>query len=462
MTAIITDKLKNQLAQQIFDEATGTKIGDSDNYFYVAVGRSETWEDEDAPDTPNPVERDERLFRYNVQALKAVEAFSFVTPLKDWTSGNQYAQYSDASTGQEADYYVRTEDNNVYLCLRSGKDSLTGVIQNSTVKPDHTDTSLPTESDGYIWKYLYTITTADGNSFLTANWMPVKFVDSALATDPYFSQYQIHLAAVPGQIVGYRVVEAGTDYSNGTTDITIVGDGNNALARLIVNANGAIQAVEVGDSTNASFLNSMGSGYTKANIKLSGGTGGEIAPVFGPKEGLGNNPIKDFRTSALMFNIKPEGNVSGKWIVDNQYRQIALWKNPLQYNSASKFTGTEGTALPKINLTDPETISFSEDVYAVQSATDAKGVIDYAEDSTIWYHQNEVTGFDSFEAGSTISISSSLTGSPPQAGLSALNISSFTNPEIDIFSGDILYINNTTDVPREVDGSEDIKLIVKL
>ena len=40
MTAIITDRLKRSFLQQLFDEATGEKIGDSDNHFYIAVGRS--------------------------------------------------------------------------------------------------------------------------------------------------------------------------------------------------------------------------------------------------------------------------------------------------------------------------------------------------------------------------------------------------------------------------------------
>ena len=467
MVAKITDKLKKQLTQQIFDEATGTKIGDSDNYYYIAVGRSQTWADEDAPDTPNPVERDERAFRYDVQSVKLVEAFSYVTPLKDWTSGNSYAQYSDNSQGQESNFYVRTEDNNVYLCIRSGKDSL-GAIQVSTVKPDHTGTSTPIEADGYVWKYMYTISTADGNSFLTANWMPLKFIDSALPTDTYYGQYLVKLAAVPGQIVGYRVIDGGEGYTAGAADLTIVGDGSGATARLIVNADGTIQAVEVGDSAGVgttgypTITSAMGSGYNKANIRLSGGTGGTVVPVIGPKSGLGYDPRDDFRSTALMFNIKPEGNVDGKWVVDNQYRQIGLWRNPTVYGSTTKFTATQGTALKKINLTGSETITFSEDVYILGTTGNAIGIIDYAADSTIWFHQNETTGFDSFDVGDNIKVSSSLTGSPIQAGLGSLTINTFDYPEIDIFSGDILYINNTTDVPRETDGSEDIKLVVKL
>ena len=66
----------------------------------------------------------------------------------------------------------------------------------------------------------------------------------------------------------------------------------------------------------------------------------------------------------MMFHIKPEGNVSNKWVVDNDYRQIALWKNPL-VDSASKvrFQGTAGDCLKKIKVTSPITgFAFANDV----------------------------------------------------------------------------------------------------
>lgn len=471
MTAKITDKLKKQLVQQIFDEVTGTKIGDSDNYYYIAVGRSQSWTDENAPDTPNPVERDERLFRYDVQSVKSIEAFSYVVDLKDWTSGSTYVQYSDAAVGQGTEFYVRTDENHVYLCIRQGKDQF-GAPNISTVKPDHTDTTTPIELDGYVWKYMYTISTADGNSFLSANWMPVKYVDSAIPTDPYYAQYQIKQFADSSQIVGYRVINGGTGYSN-TDTISIIGDGTGAAARLVVNASGVIAAVEVGDSANVgttgypSITSKMGTGYNKASVAITSaaGTGASIVPVFSPKNGLGYNPVDDFRSTALMFNIKPEGNVNGKWIVDNQYRQVGLWKNPLIYNSATKFTSTEGTALGKIILSAPASITFDQNVYVKSTTTAALGIIDYADSNEIWYHQNETTGFTAFSSTSpnnTVNIVEDIDGNTVQAGGSNLTVSSFVDPELDIYSGDILYINNQTDVPRNISGSEDIKLVVKL
>tara|TARA_R110001592_G_scaffold67318_1_gene206399 strand:- start:2006 stop:2221 length:216 start_codon:yes stop_codon:yes gene_type:complete len=51
MPAIITDRLKRQFAQQIFDENQGTNRGDSDNYFYIGIGHSQIWQPSANTDT---------------------------------------------------------------------------------------------------------------------------------------------------------------------------------------------------------------------------------------------------------------------------------------------------------------------------------------------------------------------------------------------------------------------------
>ena len=471
MTAKITDKIKKLAAQQIFDEITGTKLGDSDNYYYIAVGRSQNWTDEDNPDTPQQTLRDERLFRYDLQAAKSIQAFSFVIPLKDWSSGTEYVQYSDAGIGQADNYYVRTDENNVYICIKQGKTSI-GAARTSTVKPDHTDVSIPVETDGYAWKFLYTITTGDGNSFLTANWMPVKdprpFANPASA---YHTSYLVSEAADSGQVVGYRVISGGSGYDASADTVTVVGDGSGASARLLVNASGAITAVEVGDSDNVGQVSygtvaeNMGTGYNKASVRVtsSTGTGASVVPVIGPRAGLGYDPRDDLRSTALLFNIVPSGNEGGKWLVDNQYRQIGILKNPFQGDSAvagSAFTAPRGTILPKLSLTTNGAAGtdFSGTIY-LQGDSNAIAIIDYIENLQVWYHQNETTGFTPFRHSEPVFISSDLAGL--NTVVSSLTVDSFTPPEINAFSGDVLYISNVSDVPRETDGSEDVKAVVK-
>lgn len=473
MTAIITDAIKKQFAQQLFDQNAGTSLGDSNNHYYIAVGRSQQWQPDDntdVPPTPVNTEREQRLFRYDMQSIKAVESFSFVVPLFDWSANTVYSAFNDNVSGQPSQsYYVRTADNHVYVCIRNGKNSL-GAAQISTVKPDHTDATLPIETDGYVWKYLYTISTSDANKFLTSAFMPVKFVDSADPFNPYYTQYVVQNAAVPGQIVGYRVTQKGGVYTSAPT-LTVVGNGTGAKARAILNSTGGIEAVEVGDSANAPVLTNMGSGYSYASVTVSGssltsgGTAAKISPIFAQKNGLGSNATTDLRSTAIMFNIKPEGTVSDKWVVDQGYRQIGILRNPLQYDSDAQFVGTQGLALKQMRLsatagdglpTNGYAISFATDVKITGSTSAARAWLDYYDDSdTLWYHQDETTGFKAFQDNENITVE----------GYSASTLtldSASIAPDIDTFSGDLLFINNFTEVSRDRAQTEDIKVVIKL
>lgn len=463
MSAIILDPIKDIFTQKIFDENEGTRIGDSDNYYYIAIGRSQQWSPSNNTDitvNPSDTEREQRLFRYNMQSVKAVEAFSYVVPLYDWSSGTVYQAYNDNQVGQpNQSYYIRTSTNHVYVCLRQGITSA-GAAKVSVNAPTHTTTALPQEDDGYVWKYLYTILTADANSFLTANFMPVKYVDSAALTDPNYTQKTIQDAAIAGQILGYRVINGGTGYSNAST-VTITGDGTGAAAHVVASS-GVIQKVVVGDSADVGkeaekpFLDALGSGYNYASVSISGGNGNaKVVPIFGPKAGIGADARVDLRSSSIMFNIKPEGTVEGTWLVDNEYRQIGLLRNPLDSATGTKFTETQALALKKIEFESPiSELTWANDIQVYGTDSDAIGWIDYFDDSaTIWYHQDEDTGFEQFSVSEVCTIEG-------KAGTHT--IKSKTDRGIDIFSGDLLFVNNFDPVTRDVDQTEDIKLVVKL
>jgi len=473
MTAIINDNLRRLLLQQIFDENEGVNLGDSDNHYYIAVGRAQQWQTEDNTDvTPDPqnTQRSEREFRYSMQSIKAAEGYSFVVPLTDWSANTIYSAYNDNVEGQPSQsYYVRTDDNNVYICIRQGKNQF-GAPQVSQAKPDHTGLSLPIETDGYVWKYLYTILTADANKFLTTQFMPVKFVDSAAPVDPNFPQYAVQNGATAGQVVGYRVTEKGGVYSSAPT-LTVVGDGTGAQARAILNATGAIESVEVGDSADANVLTNMGSGYTQASVTVSsatlaaGGTPAEIIPIFGPPGGLGADARRDLRSTSMMWNIKPAGTEQDTWVVDQGYRQIGLLRNPLIYDSADKFNDTQGVVLYQMKLQTPAgdgdrdngyAIGFTNDVKITGSTSGAVAWLDWFDDSsTMWWHQDDITGFASFQNGENVTVDG--------YSASTLTTDSASVPgAIDKFSGDLLFINNFAQVTRDEAQTEDIKLVITL
>lgn len=474
MTAIITDRIRDVFTRHFLNELTGTRIGDSDNHYSIAVARSQQYQHElntdIAPDPDNSL-REERLFRYNMQSVKLVQDFSFVIPMYEWAANTAYNAYNDNQEGQPAtSYYVRTSANNVYLCVRTGKNA-TGTTQVSTVQPDHTDTSLTAETDGYVWKFLYTITTANSNAFLTSEFMPVKFVDSARPTDPEFPQLSVQNASIPKQIVGYRVTLAGGPYTSAPA-ITIKGNGTGAKARSILSSSGGIAAIEIGDSASAPLISSMGTNYDYATVSIStstlagGGTAAKAVPIFSPTNGLGADPRDDLRSTSIMLNVKPTGQEDTSWIIGNDYRQLGVFRNLLLYDSSGKFvedkassTGS-GLALKRMTLTTlpgVNAISYSEDIEITGGTSGAKAWLDMYDDSnTLYYHQDEYTGFDSFENGETVTVDGYTA--------STLTIdSALITPRIDQWSGQLLYIDNrATAVTRDAAQTEDIKIVIEL
>ena len=460
--AIITDRIRKQMLQNIFNEASDS---DTNNYYYIGYAKSTEWNATDTAPTPENKLREEKQFRYNLQSVKAIEGFSYVVPRFNWQSGSIYQPYDDNVSGHPSQsYYVLTEDNNVYLCVRQGR-TTTGAAQASSDKPDHTDTSLPVENDGYVWKYLYTLTSNDQNRFTTANYMPVKYVDSAASTDPEYGQYVIQQAAKPGQIVGFNIISGGTGYTNeGSLVITINGDGAGAKARGIINtATNSIADVQIADSAGGY---PMGINYNKATVTVSGGgsnaTGANIKPIFAPKNGLGADPRDDLRSTALMMNIKPAGGVEvdgeDKFILGNSFRQVGLLKNIYDSANGSLFTAEAGSALMKAHFTSSPSggdNEFAANVVITGDNTGAQAYVDYFLDSgngKIWYHQDESTGFVDFGKENVVD----------SDGTQAI-ISSFDSPDFDAFTGELLYIDNRpTAIPRSADQTEDVKVVIQL
>ena len=449
MVAIITDRIKNQLVNSIL-----TENEDSANNYYIALGASEAWDSTDTPPTPKNTEREIRQFRYKVQAIKAVLDSSLVVTRYNWSSGTIYQQYNDNAVSQTR-YYVITDENNVYICIRQGKDS-NGNAVTSTVQPTSTSaTTLTVLSDGYVWKYLYTISAQDATRFLTANFMPIQSVDSNLAvSDTYYLQSLVQNAATAGQIVGYRVTAAGSGFTSAPT-ISIIGNGKGAHARAVITSSNTIGAIEVDESA-GSFP--FGSGYDYANVTITGGggTGATIVPVFTPPDGIGADPTRDLRARAVNFNILADGDEQGVFVVGNDFRQLALLKNPLQYDSTASFNGNTALALRQMHLSSVSgTISADQTVLGGTSG--AKAVVDYYDNAVpeLWYHQNETTGFTEFADGETIT---TVSGSG-----SATADSAKVAPGFDPYSGEILYIDNrNSSVTRSDDQTEDVKIIIQL
>ena len=468
MAAIITDQLKRQVIQDLFDDITDS----AGAKYYIGIGRSQTWNDSDVAPTPINSEREERNFRLNMQSMKRVADYSFVVPRYNWSSGTTYSQYNDNISGYPLNpYYVITEANSVYICIKQARNSA-GVAQVSTVEPTGVLTTPFTTSDGYTWKFLYNINTLDASKFLSANYMPVQFVGkldsdgggSITSPASYIEQKGVQNAAVAGGLANITITSGGAGYDPADPpSIVIRGDGKHAQASATIQS-GVITNIEFNDSTDGVPL--LGNDYNFAEVVFSGGgaptTEAAARPVLAPIGGFGADPRNDLRSTAIMFNVKPEGEEDGEFVVGGAFRQIGIIRNPEIPDSDALYTAISGNALRRLQLAGSGGPGLNIVVGSTITGqtSNAKGIVDKVDSDEVWYHQTETTGFLQFQEAETISDGANTA----QVQLVATDADSdaYVEGAVDPFSGKILYIENRAKVDRSTTQTEDIKLIIQI
>ena len=129
-------------------------------------------------------------------------------PKYTWTSNTVYNQYDHRDGNlMIKPFFVMVDDDteyNVWKCLHNASNTSTTV--RSTIAPSRDGSSadlFPLETgDGYIWKYMYTVTKTMYEKFATASYIPV------------IANTDIIAGTTPGTIELIDVVNAGRGYSN--------------------------------------------------------------------------------------------------------------------------------------------------------------------------------------------------------------------------------------------------------
>jgi hypothetical protein len=460
MAAIVTNRFKKQLLDTVYNEITS-----ANDRYYVGVGRSEQWDSADTVVNPENSLRAERNFRMAMQSVKQIADVSYVIPRYNWSTGTIYNAWDDDLSGTPSNaYYVLTEDNQVYVCLKAGK-TAAGIATPSTVKPVGSRTKAFATSDGYVWKYMYGLSGATSSKFLSSNFLPVQFITdssgSSVISAVEGQQAAVQENASKGQILGIFVSDGGTGFTSAPS-VTIRGNGTGASATAFVSG-GSVVKIEMDSSQDSTMV--MGHSYEYADITLTGGGGSGVVAraIIGPDSGLGYNPIKDLRSSSIMFNVKPAGAEGGDWIINDQdYRQVGVIKNPKNNASPdSDYTATTGKVLRYLLLTSAaDAATFTKDVTVLGSNSGAQAVIDDIDSDKMYAHQNEITGFGEFNEGEPIT-GGGASGTLISAGADA-DSDAFYDDDVNRFSGELLYLENRAAVARTADQTEDIKVIITL
>lgn len=191
-------------------------------------------------------------------SLKKIQAsdVSYVIPRYNWSNNTLYTQYTDTNENlANAVFYVMTTDYNVYKCIDNNRGA------NSVVKPTGTSTSIISTSDGYRWKYMYTVSGANVLKFLNNDWIPVQTLSSNNGT----AQWTVQQNAANGAIHHIYVVANGKNYLSTTNTFAAVS--NSTTLKL---ASTASSANDIYNGSGIFISSGLGSGQLRKIINYAG------------------------------------------------------------------------------------------------------------------------------------------------------------------------------------------------
>lgn len=251
MSFLLKNNIHTSIAKTFYDDVLSQR-----NVYYYFLGRTQTWGTTDMPPEIPDTFSEEADIRNNIIYMNkiGVSDVCLVTRRIDWEENTIYDRYdgnisltnksaTGASNIKNAKFYVLTDEMNVYKCIDNNKGAL------STIKPTGTLYENFQLNDGYIWKFMYTVTPVLQYKFLTETHMPV--VQSL--NKRYYEGFGIDSVTINN---------GGSGYSGGpTTFAEVMGDGSGATIKLSINpSTGSISNV---------IITNPGSGYTSGSIKIT-------------------------------------------------------------------------------------------------------------------------------------------------------------------------------------------------
>jgi hypothetical protein len=259
-------------------------------------------------------------------------------------------------------------------------------------------------------------------------------------------------------------------------------------------------------------MTAPGTGYTHATVTLStsGGANGAVRPVIGPTGGYGADATNDLRSHYVCINTVFTGDESGAIIDANDFRQIALLKNPIEKATesatvsaaASMVIGNFYKILTIGNTTDANwatvgstsgnpvvgevfkalavtlagsstgTIAqvaeasaydttkkltvagnaFTVDQIMEGTVTGAHAMVVEHTGGVVSYIQNESTGFIPFTTSDKVRVDGT--------SVAGTDVTAVTAPLVNHHSGDVMFIENRTATTRASGQVETVRLVI--
>ena len=520
MSAIVTDQFRILNANNFIESVES----DSNSYYVfiglpnpslVGYGRSENWN----ITTPDPIDNfssnahsgDTMMFGRKISSANIRRIIRRI----DWTAGTKYEIYRDdystlnqspimkASRLYDANYYVMNSDYKVYICIDNGsiEGNETGNI--SQDEPNFTDlepSRAGNSGDGYIWKYLYTVSPSDIIKFDSTEYITVpnswdKTTDSQIRSIRENGDSSIN----SNQIKHVYIDKQGGNYADGLgQECNIIGDGIGGKARV---------DVVIGKITNVT-VSAGGKNYSYGLVDLGtlnsavpANNRAKLIPIIPPSLGHGYDAYSELGTDKVLIYARFDDSTKD-FPTDTKFAQVGIVKNPTAVGTANTYTETNFSSLESIkfstiNGTPVVGERITQVTEKVNAGNEATGyvasydkttqVLKYFRDRSLNYtttqDQTDYAGISTtgriyaFEdssnavrgqsSGFSGSVDTDFTGiSINPTGTKLINLgSTFVNglslSEINKGSGELIYLDNRPLIARNERQKEDVKIILE-
>ena len=349
--------------------------------------------------------------------------------------------------------------------------------------------------DGYLWKYLFTVTPSDIIKFDSTDFISVS--------NDWTTSSDAQIVAVrdngdsdvnSNQIKKVYIENQGAGYTDGTgVEVAILGDGEG----------GKVVVDVINGKVTSAVVSSGGKGYSYGMVDLgaigntSASTKANLIPIIPPSKGHGSDIYKELGSDRVLVFARFDTSTTNDFPTNTSFSQIGIVKHPTSIGSTSIFTDPTFSSVGALKfLTANGTPTIGNSVSQVVSGGTAKGfvaawdvdtkVLKFVQDRSNVLNPNSFDTLDyvgvstfakvhAFESnanpvnssGFQGSIATGFTGvSTNPTGTKLISLDSqFTqgvsNPEINKKSGDIVYLDNRPLISRNARQKEDVKIILE-
>ena len=376
MPAIVTDQFRILNANNFVESVENTN-----NSYYVFVGlanpkgtertsrvgfgRTTGWNDEG--ETPAPI--DSFSYRAHVGDTmsfgKKVSSANIRRIIRrvDWVQGQRYEIYRDdySASNQsplsksnrlyDANYYVLNSDFKVYICIDNGSTGTNPLGNVSQDEPTFTDlepSKAGNSGDGFIWKYLFTISPSDIVKFDSTEYITVPN-NWATSTDSQIRAVRENgdSSVNNNQIKHIYIDNAGANYTNKTDfEVDILGDGTGGKARIDV----------VDGKITKATVSSGGKGYSYGVVDLDNLSNlvgsnerAKLIPIIPPKLGHGSDVYTELGTDKVIIYARFDDSTND-FPIDTEFSQIGVVKNPTKIGTSNIYTEQTFSSLQAIKF----------------------------------------------------------------------------------------------------------------